>query len=236
MHHSTGDPSACLWECAHVCTSSMHAGACRLRMLCGDACIADTACSRSRSPGRRYSGSRSACLKTARRRAPVPAQMWQRRAPVPAQMWQRRAQSRRRCGSGEPSPGADVAAAKSVTGRNAALVRSPLPQVVLVPYNTADGEHTSVLRKANKAEARRPALEPSPPQHPACDVRRATRSVRHAMQSVHAPAYKRADPSRAGERQGDSPHAPDTMRRAAGFARACKGLQRAIVRGCNVRL
>ena len=111
-----------------------------------------------------------------------------------------------------------------------------MPQVVLVPFNTADGEHTSVLRKANKAEVSRPALEPSPPQRPACDVRRATRSVRHAMQSVHAPAYKRADPSRAGEQQGDSPHAPDTMRRAAGFARGCKGFQRAIVRGCNVRL
>ena len=30
--------------------------------------------------------------------------------PVPVQMWQRRAQSRCRCGRGEPSPGADVAA------------------------------------------------------------------------------------------------------------------------------
>ncbi len=40
--------------------------------------------------------------------SPVPAQMWQRRAPVAVQMWQRRAQSRCRCGSGEPSPGADA--------------------------------------------------------------------------------------------------------------------------------
>jgi hypothetical protein len=32
---------------------------------------------------------------------------------VPAQMWQRRAESRRRCGSGEPSPGADVASRRS---------------------------------------------------------------------------------------------------------------------------
>jgi hypothetical protein len=31
-----------------------------------------------------------------------------RERPVPAQMWQGRAQSRRRCGRGEPSPGADV--------------------------------------------------------------------------------------------------------------------------------
>ena len=34
--------------------------------------------------------------------------------PVPVQMWQGLAQSRRRCGSGEPSPGADVAAASPV--------------------------------------------------------------------------------------------------------------------------
>jgi len=35
-------------------------------------------------------------------------------SPVPAQMWQRRAQSRRRCGSGERSPGEDVAAMSPV--------------------------------------------------------------------------------------------------------------------------
>jgi hypothetical protein len=51
--------------------------------------------------------------------SPVPAQMWQGVSPVPAHMRRRagpapsadvdgRAQSRRRCGGGEPSPGADV--------------------------------------------------------------------------------------------------------------------------------
>ena len=51
----------------------------------------------------------------------VPVQMWQGGEPspgtdmagvsrVPVQMWQRCAQSRRRCGRGGPSPGADVAA------------------------------------------------------------------------------------------------------------------------------
>jgi len=42
--------------------------------------------------------------------ASVPVQMWHGRAPVPVRMWQGRAQSRCRCGSGEPSPSADVAA------------------------------------------------------------------------------------------------------------------------------
>ena len=37
---------------------------------------------------------------------PVPVQMWEQ---VPVQMWEQRAQSRCRCGRGEPSPGADVA-------------------------------------------------------------------------------------------------------------------------------
>ena len=36
------------------------------------------------------------------------------RAAVPVQMWQRRAQSRRRCGRGEPSPSADVPAVSPV--------------------------------------------------------------------------------------------------------------------------
>ena len=36
-------------------------------------------------------------------------------SPVPVQMWQRRAQPRCRCGSSEPSPGADVAAVNSVS-------------------------------------------------------------------------------------------------------------------------
>ncbi len=35
-------------------------------------------------------------------------------SPVPVQIWEGRAQSRRRCGSGEPSPGADVAEASPV--------------------------------------------------------------------------------------------------------------------------
>ena len=35
-------------------------------------------------------------------------QMWQRVGPVPVQMWQGRAQSRCRCGRGEPSPGAGL--------------------------------------------------------------------------------------------------------------------------------
>jgi hypothetical protein len=34
---------------------------------------------------------------------PVPVQMWEAASKVPAQMWARRAQSRRRCGRGEPS-------------------------------------------------------------------------------------------------------------------------------------
>ena len=37
------------------------------------------------------------------------------RHPVPAQMWEGWAQSRRRCGRGVPSPGADVAGVSPVT-------------------------------------------------------------------------------------------------------------------------
>jgi hypothetical protein len=37
-----------------------------------------------------------------------------RAGPVPVQMWQWRAQSRRRCGRLEPSPGADVAGVSPV--------------------------------------------------------------------------------------------------------------------------
>jgi hypothetical protein len=40
--------------------------------------------------------------------SPVPAQMWAGASPVPAQMWAGPAQSWRRCGRGEPGPGADV--------------------------------------------------------------------------------------------------------------------------------
>ncbi len=39
--------------------------------------------------------------------SPVPVQMWAGVSPVPVQIWQGGAQSRCRCGSGEPSHGAD---------------------------------------------------------------------------------------------------------------------------------
>ena len=44
----------------------------------------------------------------------VLVQMWQRASQVLVQMWQRRAQSRCRCGRGEPSLGADAAGASPV--------------------------------------------------------------------------------------------------------------------------
>ena len=60
--------------------------------------------------------SSSACSKA--KVDPVRAQMCQAVSPVPAQMWTEE-QSRRRCGRGEPSPGADVAAASPVANEYA---------------------------------------------------------------------------------------------------------------------
>ncbi len=57
--------------------------------------------------------------------SPVPAQMWQGVSPVPVQMWQGGAQSRCRCGSGELSPGADVAGTRlTIAARPIGVLRS----------------------------------------------------------------------------------------------------------------
>jgi hypothetical protein len=47
-------------------------------------------------------------------------------SPVPVQMWAGRAQSRRRCGKGEPSPGADVVGMSPCPGADVGRV-SPVP-------------------------------------------------------------------------------------------------------------
>ena len=49
--------------------------------------------------------------------SPVPVQMWQGASPVPVQMWQGRAQSRCRCGRGEPRPGVHMSDTYGTVGR-----------------------------------------------------------------------------------------------------------------------
>jgi hypothetical protein len=71
--------------------------------------------------------------------SPVPVQMWVGGSPVPVQMWQRRAQSRCRCGRGEPSPGADAAVLLAVP--IAATAYSSVVQAPpVVPHQTCRPE------------------------------------------------------------------------------------------------
>ena len=66
-------------------------------------------CAHSPVPAQMWQGPAQARRRCGRGRAPVPAQMWQGASPVLVQMWPGWAQSWCRYGSGEPSPGADVA-------------------------------------------------------------------------------------------------------------------------------
>ena len=62
-------------------------------------------------------------------------------SPVLVQMWERRAQSRCRCGSGEPSPGADVTRVSSLPARACSCCLAVVGTVFISIFAPGSSEH-----------------------------------------------------------------------------------------------